>query len=86
MSFTGGSDDTARKAIEVAHFVLVRIARPSTFYCRIMFQRFQEAFSVLEKCNVPVIVAVSGYCIGAGTCFRMQFLRHIVTFVNALLR
>ncbi|VTJ56211.1 Hypothetical predicted protein [Marmota monax] len=41
------------------------VARIS-WYLRDLISRFQETFSVIEKCPKPVIAAIHGNCIGAG--------------------
>ncbi|XP_007953732.1 delta(3,5)-Delta(2,4)-dienoyl-CoA isomerase, mitochondrial [Orycteropus afer afer] len=62
--FTSGID-----LMDVASVLMQRegedVARIS-WYLRDVITRFQETFSVIEKCSKPVIAAIHGGCIGGG--------------------
>ncbi|XP_035584520.1 delta(3,5)-Delta(2,4)-dienoyl-CoA isomerase, mitochondrial-like [Zalophus californianus] len=62
--FTAGIDltDIASEILQPHGDDVARIS----WYLRRLISRYQETFSVIEKCPKPVIAAVHGACVGAG--------------------
>ncbi|XP_021556787.1 delta(3,5)-Delta(2,4)-dienoyl-CoA isomerase, mitochondrial [Neomonachus schauinslandi] len=62
--FTAGIDlmDMASEILQPQGDDVARIS----WYLRSLISRYQETFSVIEKCPKPVIAAIHGACIGAG--------------------
>ncbi|KAF3818192.1 hypothetical protein GH733_012500 [Mirounga leonina] len=63
-SFTAGIDlmDMASEILQPQGDDVARIS----WYLRSLVSRYQETFSVIEKCPKPVIAAIHGACVGAG--------------------
>ncbi|XP_044093908.1 delta(3,5)-Delta(2,4)-dienoyl-CoA isomerase, mitochondrial-like [Neovison vison] len=62
--FTAGID-LMDMALEILQPQGDDVARTS-WYLRSLISKYQETFSVIEKCPKPVIAAIHGACVGAG--------------------
>eukprot|EP00750_Incisomonas_marina_P033434 INCI9870.2.p1 GENE.INCI9870.2~~INCI9870.2.p1 ORF type:complete len:286 (+),score=48.22 INCI9870.2:534-1391(+) len=65
--FTSGLDltDSGVKLMELIEAPGPDVARRA-FKLEGLIRRYQESFTAIEKCSVPVIAAIQGACVGAG--------------------